>query len=65
MVLVTVQPSLPMESCTHGARETMDDWDMGILSAHLNQNRYGGEKEKGEGEREGGGGGVGGGREGV
>ena len=54
MVLVTVQPSLPMENFTHGARETMDDWDMGILSAHLNQNRYGGRRRrKGEKGREG------------
>ena len=39
MEQVTVLPSQPMESCTHGARETMVDWDMETLSASQNQNR--------------------------
>lgn len=40
MVLVTVLPSLPTESCTHGAREITDDWAMETQSANPNQSRY-------------------------
>ena len=40
VAVATVQPSLPMESSTPGARVSMGSWDMGTLPISANLSRY-------------------------